>query len=241
MNCIKCGKPAEDGLNYCPYCGEPLPCADPMLPCSEGAERVSENVYLCTDGKYRWFYEFKMLKNPTILFTVWKVLGISFGIVFLFVAIIDCIDSVTPLESLLGTLKVFGILVGIFFFISLLAYFIVAATYGFKYCVLFEMDDKEISHIQMPNQFKKAQALSMLTILAGIAAGRPSIAGAGYLSASKATSTSVFENVRRVKLRPRRNTIHVNQLLNKNQIYAANEDFAFVSDYILARCVNARK
>ena len=29
------------------------------------------------DGVYRWVYEVPMLKNLSILFTVWKVLGIS--------------------------------------------------------------------------------------------------------------------------------------------------------------------
>ncbi len=39
------------------------------------------NVKLCPDGKYRWCYEVNMLKNPMILFTVFKVLAISFAIV----------------------------------------------------------------------------------------------------------------------------------------------------------------
>ena len=37
-------------------------------------KKVSENIYLCPDGVYRWIYEFPMAKNPTILITVWKVL-----------------------------------------------------------------------------------------------------------------------------------------------------------------------
>ena len=28
--------------------------------------KVSKNVYLCADDVYRWYYEYKMLKNPTI-------------------------------------------------------------------------------------------------------------------------------------------------------------------------------
>ena len=37
-------------------------------------EKVTENIYLCPDGAYRWFYQMDMLKNPTILITVWKVI-----------------------------------------------------------------------------------------------------------------------------------------------------------------------
>lgn len=44
-------------------------------------------VKLYPDGKYRWVYEVPMLKNPTILIDVFKVLGISFGIVWLSIII----------------------------------------------------------------------------------------------------------------------------------------------------------
>jgi hypothetical protein len=38
---------------------------------------VNEHVRLYPDGKYRWVYEVNMLTNYSILFDVWKVLGIS--------------------------------------------------------------------------------------------------------------------------------------------------------------------
>ena len=41
--------------------------------------QASENIRPCPDGVYRWTYEFDMLRNPTIMFSVWKVLGIAFG------------------------------------------------------------------------------------------------------------------------------------------------------------------
>ena len=40
-----------------------------------------KEVRLCSDGKYRWVYEMNLLKNPTIFFTVLKVMMISVGIV----------------------------------------------------------------------------------------------------------------------------------------------------------------
>ena len=46
-------------------------------------EKVTENIWRCPDGVYRWSYEYHMLKNPTILITVWKVLGISIGAVLM--------------------------------------------------------------------------------------------------------------------------------------------------------------
>ena len=50
-------------------------------------EKVTENVYLCPDGVYRWVYEFPMLKNPAILFTVWRVLLMSCAICVLLVGV----------------------------------------------------------------------------------------------------------------------------------------------------------
>lgn len=50
-------------------------------------ESINNRVKLYPDGKYRWVYEVPMLKNPTILIDVFKVLGISFGIVWLSIII----------------------------------------------------------------------------------------------------------------------------------------------------------
>ena len=44
-------------------------------------ETADSRVTLCPDGKYHWVYEVPMLKNPSILIDVYKVLGISFAIV----------------------------------------------------------------------------------------------------------------------------------------------------------------
>lgn len=196
---------------------------------------VSENIWLCPDGVYRWTYEFDMLKNPTILFSVWKVLGISIGVVFLFDLLITLIDSVmTPWEVLQSVGKPFVILAGVFLLLSVISYVILAALYGWKYQVLFEMTEDRVTHIQMPRQFKKAEAVGWLAAFAGAMAGNPTAIAAGFLSTSKSTSTSEFRNVKTVKIRRRRHTIHVNQLLDKNQVYAEDADFDFVSHYICA-------
>lgn len=235
--CKNCGDPIEEGELFCDNCGEPIERA-PEAP--EAAEEAGERVALCPDGVYRWYYEFPMMKNPTVLFTVWKVLGIAFLAVFVFVALIDMIGSDDPLGMLWFTAKLFLAIGGTFFVISLIAYFIVAATYGFKYVVLFEMDENCVKHIQCPKQFKKAQAIGWITALAGLAAGKPGLAGAGMLSSAGGESTSVFENVRKVKIKKRRNVIHVNQLLAKNQVYASDADFAFVAEFISSRCKKAK-
>ena len=198
-------------------------------------------VTLYPDGKYRWVYEVPMLKNPSILMDVYKVLGISFGLVWLFnVLIISCEDGLT-LDSLWGISSGFLVLMAVFLVIGYVAYVIVAWYYGWKYVVLFEMDEKEVKHQQMPRQVKKAKVLGALTALAGAAAGRPGVVGTGILSATRFSSTSVLANVEHLVPRRRLNLIKVNQLLNRNRIFVPDEDFDFVYDFLCQHCPNVRK
>ena len=203
----------------------------------ENKSYQGKEVRLCSDGKYRWAYEMNLLKNPTIFFTVLKVMMISVGIVWLFGLVIGLGDM--SLDYFLFWTKLTGIMIGIFFVLTILGVLITAAILG-KYVVLFEMDEKEVVHIQMPRQVKKAEVIGFITVLVGAMAKNPTTMGAGLLAASKSRSSSEFANVRRVKAYRKRNLIKVNQLFNKNQVYVANEDFDFVYNYIKSRCINAK-
>ena len=203
----------------------------------ENKSYQGKEVRLCSDGKYRWAYEMNLLKNPTIFFTVLKVMMISVGIVWLFGLVIGLGDM--SLDYFLFWTKLTGIMIGIFFVLTILGVLITAAILG-KYVVLFEMDEKEVVHIQMPRQVKKAEVIGFITVLVGAMAKNPTTMGAGLLAASKSRSSSEFANVRRVKAYRKRNLIKVNQLFNKNQVYVADEDFDFVYNYIKSRCINAK-
>ena len=200
-------------------------------------KKVTENVYLCPDGVYRWIYEFPMVKNPTILITVWKVLLVSCAICLVLVGV-PLLFTDGP-ESLLGLGKGFGAALLVLLPLSILGYLLVAAAYGGKYMVLFEMDETKVRHIQMEKQVKKAQAMGWLTAMAGLAAGSLSAAGSGLLASSKTTSTSVFADVKQVKANKAMHVIRVNQLLEHNQVYANGADFDLVLNYILDRVPEA--
>lgn len=194
-----------------------------------------KNITLCPGGTYRWVYEFRLMKNPIVFGTVVTVLGLSALIVGAFQLIIDLFAGNLNAASLRGTAVTVLITLGILLALSVIAYLIVAAVYGWKYCVLFEMDEKGVRHIQMPKQFKKAQALGWLTAMAGAAAGNPGTAGAGLLAGSKMASTTEFSKVRRMKVYRKYETIKLNMLLEHNQIYVPAEDFDFVLGYISER------
>lgn len=197
-------------------------------------------IQLCQDGKYRWIYEMHMMKNPVIFFTVLKIFGWIFFIGWLLLSIFDLIDG-NGLEIILKS----GMVMFLFFLgftvLTILGYTLVAAMNGWKYVVLFEMDEHGLLHHQMKEQVKKAKAIGWLTILAGGASGNLSTIGAGILAATKTTSASDFAHVRSIKPQRRWNTIKVNEPLSKNQVYVEKEDFDFVYNYILARCPKVKR
>ena len=205
----------------------------------EKKDYQGKEVRLCEDGKYRWLYEMNMFRNPTIILTVAKVLGgVLLGLWLVFGLLLSAIEG--NWDGLLGMTRVLGIVMVVMAVLLVIAYLILCWMYHGKYIVLFEMDEKSIKHIQLPRQFKRAQAMGLITALVGLAAKRPTTAGAGLLSATRQASTSDFKYVKKVKAYPRRHLIKVNETLNKNQVYAATEDFDFVLDWIRTRCINAK-
>ena len=202
-------------------------------------EKEMNRVTLYPDGKYRWVYEVSMMKNPSILIDIFKVLGISLGIVWLFTVLLDIFDDDLSLEKLWNLTMVFLGLMLAFVVIGLIAYTILAWSYGWKYVVIFTMDKKELVHQQMPHQMKKAQVLGALAAIVGGATANPGMVGTGVLAASRTTSRSTLVNVK--KLTPVRwmNLIKVSQLLQKNRVYVPDEDFDFVYDFLCQNSPNA--
>ena len=261
MYCAKCGKEIPGDSKFCPSCGAAVEAAAPKAEAPEKpkadapkqkrktainsqkditGEKVTDNIFLCQDGKYRWVYEMPMLKNTTILFTVWKVLGISFGAVFLLFQLINLFEDNLNAESLLSTLKVFGLLMLAFLVISIIAYVIVAATYGWKYIVLFEMDEKQIKHIQISKQHDKAEILGLITALVGAAGNSLTTTGIGLTAAARNISTSEFDHIKSIKSFPKRHVIKISQGLDHNQVYAEGADYDFALEYIKSHCPKAK-
>ena len=222
-----------------------------MVPVNTPAGARERNDYdgprvrLCEDGKYRWSYEFNMLKNPAIILVVYKIFGILLSLPFIINVIVlaahgELREAWNERLWSGSNPKVWLVVMAVFVVIILLSYLIVAWTFGGKYIVHFTLDEDCVVHEQEPAQLDRARKLSLLTILVGIFAKRPSTVGAGVLSASRSTSTSIFANVRRVKPRRALHLIKVNQLLDRNQVYVQNEDFDFVYDFIKTHCPKAK-
>ena len=85
-------------------------------------EKRNNRITLYPDGKYRWVYEVSMMKNPSILIDIFKVLGISLGIVWLFTVLLDIFDDDLSLEKLWNLTMVFLELMLVFAVIGIIAY-----------------------------------------------------------------------------------------------------------------------
>ncbi len=203
-------------------------------------KRVSANITYDSDGKYRWYYEMSLLKNPTIMFLIWKIFFFIMLGIFAFMVILGATESSDYFsEQFLGTLKIFGFILAGMTAIVALSYFIYAAIMGWKYCVYFEMDDTGVKHIQAPKQAAKAKKIGKAAAVIGVATHNYGAVGAG-IGSQRTEMYSEFSKVRKVKPYPKRNLIKVNSLLNHNQVYAAAEDFEFVKNFIISKCVNLK-
>ena len=201
-------------------------------------EKISENITLCADGKYRWQYDVNLFKNTTVLFLILKIFLIPFAAIFVFVNVIDILKW--GFDSFLSNLKIFGLVFLVLIAVVFISYLIYAAIMGGKYSVIFEMDEKGINHRQIPSQAKKAKKIAGLTAAGGAASGSLSTIGIG-IAASRTEMYSEFSKVKRIKVYPRKNLIKLNETLEHNQVYAADADFEFVKNYISERCPNAKK
>lgn len=193
------------------------------------------------NGIYRWAYELNMYRNPTVLITVLKVLGLSMGLVWLFVVLISMGDRHFWWDGFLSVTKGFLLVMLGLLVIGTIGYYLYAFIQGGRYCVLFEMDEQGVKHTQLARQFKRAQVVGALTALVGAAAGKPGVMGAGILAGSRASLYSTFASVKKITAVKARHVIYLDARLNHNQIYVEDEDFNEVYDFIVAHCVNAKE
>ncbi|MBO4316703.1 MAG: hypothetical protein J5855_00270 [Mailhella sp.] len=201
----------------------------------EQGRKVSGNIVLCADGKYRWTYELSLWKDASLFLLVWKIIFFVLLGIFALMLIMDIIEWGWKTENVLGILRFF-----LYFIIGMtallvLGYSLYALIMGGKYKALFEMDEQGINHVQLPEQAQKAKIISALTVLAGLFSRRVSTVGVGLTSA-RTEMYSEFSRVREVKAYPSSHLIKVNGRFMHNRVYAAPEDLDFVLDYITSRC-----
>lgn len=196
-------------------------------------EDPGERVTLCPDGKYRWLYERSLLRDLSVLFTVLKIFLAIAAVMGVIAFIINLSDNDAG-EALRIALEMVGIMLLIMIPLSILGYFVYAAMMGWKYCVVFTLDENAVVHEQYEPQAEKAKLISGLGTVVGAASGRATLAGVAAMSA-RTTMCTRLKDARTLRMDRRKNTIHVNM----NEVYAKDEDLDMVWDFLVAHCPDA--
>lgn len=191
-------------------------------------------------GNFRWVYEVRLLSDTMIPLALLKVLllGCLFPVLLLTVLALAEGDLA---KEFFEIVKVYFGLAGIMLGLLAIGYYLVfIPVMGNRYCILFEMNDKEISHIEMKKSVKRTELLAMLGMLAGAAAGNPAVIGANILGYSRKQMNTKFSNVRKIVLFRKRNCLKlISSDMTRNLVYIQAGDYPFVSQFIIERCNNA--
>ena len=251
MFCANCGNRIHEGVRFCPSCGAPANGAAAPQPTSappnfRAQEPTAREAAGCDlppgierleDGTLCWTYSQSLWANPTILYTVLKVMLIAVLIVTLLIGGLAVMDGSFGLGELLmigGGLAV-GMTV-----LSLIGYAVYAAVSGGEYGMLFFMNDTIIVHMAMPKEAKRGDRVSDIAVLVGALMGNLTLAGMGLANRGRNAMESNFAEVKSIVQDRAHDLIKVRAGLEFNQIYASPAQYDFVLAHIASHCPAAK-
>lgn len=195
---------------------------------------VAPGISQSRDRQYRWQYAMPMWRNPTILFTVWKVLGLAVGFVALFMFFLELGTGFVQASRLFFTFILYGLIAATI--LLAVGYALLTLRYGGTYEVEFTMDEKGVQHRHL---LKRKQNLGNVEMLVGAILRKPTLFGSGMLASTRTSAYSEFKSIKRIVAKRQRQTIHLRATLQRNQVYANDEQFDFVLDYLVKHCPKA--
>lgn len=189
------------------------------------------------DGKgvYHWRYSVNLYRNPGLLWLFYKVFGGIFAGCLLFVLFLG--DFKVSPEGAKWTSVGFAVMIAI----VTLSYYIYALIQHGRYTWDFEMDANGVNAVQVANEAKRTKLLGAAVAAMGVATGNLTQIGVGTMVATDDGRCSEFATVSSVKPDRKHNTINIRNGLFHNQVFASDEDFDFVLDYITSRCPKLKK
>ena len=183
------------------------------------------------DGKYRWIYVLDLKNNPSVLYTVLKVVGISLVAPLLILMIIFASEGnlSSAMKELLPIYLIVGLVVAIISFIS---YYFVSKYYGGKMTFLYEMDEEGVTLNRSEEDSEKTKNIGTAAFLTGLATKNAGLMGSGAYNANYTSAHSKFSKVLSVKAVPERDLIKVHSPFLFNEVYVGKDDYDFVLEYI---------
>lgn len=254
MFCPNCGNQINDGARFCPFCGAPSNEASspPQTPPQQqptwesqgpatmqgaGGYALPPGIERLEDGTLGWTYSQSLWSNPTILYTVLKVMLFVVLLVTLFIGGLAIMDgSFDPGEILI----IGGGLAAGFSVLSLIGYAVYAALSGGQYNMLFFMNDDVVVHMAMPKEAKRGDRINDIAVLVGVLTGNPTLTGMGMANYGRNTLESNFADVKSIVQDRSHDLIKVRAGFEFNQIYASPAQYDFVLSHIASRCPGVR-
>ncbi len=187
------------------------------------------------DGRYRWQYDMDMVRNKSIVWIVFKILGICMAGLWMLMTFLFAKDGgFFPHMFLIMTLIFIGVTAA-FFALTYLIYVIMAKIKGGTYVLRYEMDGDGVSIVQSRRTTERNKAMGTAVVAGALATGK--LAGAGPAAAmmlSEEIAHTYFANVRRVIEMRKYDLIEIHEVVGANQIYAAPEIYDQVLAFIRA-------
>ncbi len=182
------------------------------------------------DGVYRWRYSLNLYRNAVLLWVFYKVFCCIFAVCVLFGLWLN--DFKFSREATKWVLVGYAVMIAL----VTVSYYLYALIQGGRYTWDFEMDENGVNAVQVANEAKRNKVLGTVVAAMGVASGNLSQIGLGTTVAACNGMYSEFATTRKVKPDRKHNTINIRNGMYHNQVFAADEDFDFVLDYITSHC-----
>ncbi len=172
--------------------------------------------------KLEWEISVPIFRNTIILRQLGIAIGIPFGLVALVIVVTTGAQWIYALYALALIAALFA-----------LTYALIMALYGGKYAAGYRIDHNGILNYTQTRQAKRNLWLNGITVILGLATGKPSAAGAGMLAQSRQTVFLKWRDIKKVKYLPEQQTIMLRgSVLESMAVFCDSENYEQVQTII---------
>lgn len=201
-----------------------------------GAVPVSTFGSARDSGRFRWLHEVNLWRDPTLPSLLFKILLLAGVAPAVLVLAVETFEG-SPVQGFQVAAQIYLIVTGVLMLLFVLSYPVFILFKGGRYPILFEMDDREVRHIEMPSSADRSRLMAWVGLIAGLAARNPTVMGSSLLALSRSQMATRFRDVRKVVVYRRRGVMRlIARDMTRNLIYVDREHFQEVVDHVLARC-----
>lgn len=129
---------------------------------------------------------------------------------------------------------------GFFMVLSLIAWCILMLSHGARYTFEFLMTEDQVVTLQTREERKRAQKLATAGFVLSLLNRNLTMVGTSLAVAAGDTFVSRYSDVKAVIAKRRNDLIKVNNVLQRNTIYAEPHQYEFVWNYITSHCPDAK-